>query len=682
MFARIRRLLGNVKVVQTDREIVISGFPAETFQRDISKIWKTSRINAHMFTTASRHSLSFPLFFAPDVYYMLDVMTEHRSRWLDIRTLGKIKDLMLTETWLRNTLQEPPSRLDYGRQALFHYKPLDYQQLFLETYDRLTQQYGLKGYLLGAAAGSGKTYQSLLLAECLKAERILVVCPKNAVDRVWHRELNGLYKKPPSHWVYAHGKPYRGERVAVFHYEALERALELVPQLKSSNTVVILDESHNLNEISALRTQTFLQLVSEVGATDTLWMSGTPIKALGAESIPLLRSIDPYFTEDVEQRFRKIYGRDGNRGIDILSHRMGLITYKVEKHQLGLDKPVMKKLPVVMPNGKDYTLNAIRKDMQAFIDERFRYYKAREKVDHAFYNECLQIHEATLKDGRLKDALYQYRRDVRQIQDHGGDARFVAEEIKRANQYEKTQILPSLPKEHRDRFKDVKSVVKYLNLKIQGEALGRVLGRKRIQCHVDMIPYIDFKGVCQSTEKKTVVFTSFVEALEASKLHLEKEGLNPLVVYGKTGNELANTVKLFEKQEDLNPLIATYQSLSTAVPLVMADTMIMINAPFRAYIHEQAISRIHRLGADTQTVVYEAHLDTGAEPNISTRSNDILAWSQAQVEAILGIKSPFTIEESGDSLAVSSEAYDLSLEFRVTDILEDLSPIPIFDRWY
>lgn len=682
MFARIRRLLGNVKVVQTDREIIISGFPAETFQRDISKIWKTSRINAHMFTTASRHSLSFPLFFAPDVYYMLDVMTEHRSRWLDVRTLGKIKDLMLTETWLRNTLQEPPSRLDYGRQALFHYKPLDYQQLFLETYDRLTQQYGLKGYLLGAAAGSGKTYQSLLLAECLKAERILVVCPKNAVDRVWHRELNGLYKKPPSHWVYAHGKPYRGERVAVFHYEALERALELVPQLKSSNTVVILDESHNLNEISALRTQTFLQLVSEVGAADTLWMSGTPIKALGAESIPLLRSIDPYFTEDVEQRFRKIYGRDGNRGIDILSHRMGLITYKVEKHQLGLDKPVMKKLPVVMPNGKDYTLNAIRKDMQAFIDERFRYYKAREKVDHAFYNECLQIHEATLKDGRLKDALYQYRRDVRQIQDHGGDARFVAEEIKRANQYEKTQILPSLPKEHRDRFKDVKSVVKYLNLKIQGEALGRVLGRKRIQCHVDMIPYIDFKGVCQSTEKKTVVFTSFVEALEASKLHLEKEGLNPLVVYGKTGNELANTVKLFEKQEDLNPLIATYQSLSTAVPLVMADTMIMINAPFRAYIHEQAISRIHRLGADTQTVVYEAYLDTGAEPNISTRSNDILAWSQAQVEAILGIKSPFTIEESGDSLAVSSEAYDLSLEFRVTDILEDLSPVPIFDRWY
>lgn len=87
--------------------------------------------------------------------------------------------------------------------------------------------------------------------------------------------------------------------------------------------------------------------------------------------------------------------------------------------------------------------------------------------------------------------------------------------------------------------------------------------------------------------------------------------MNPVVVYGKTNNELNKTVGLFEKDIDLNPLVATYQSLSTAVPLVMADTMIMLNAPFRAYIHEQAISRIHRLGADTQTIVWEAYLNTG-----------------------------------------------------------------------
>jgi superfamily II DNA or RNA helicase len=681
MFSGIRRLLGNIKVVQTDKEIVISGLPTGMVQRDISKIWKTSRINKYMFTTASSSSLAFPLFFAPDVYYMLDTMTTHRSRWTNVRTISKIKDLLMTETWLRDTQLEPTPRVDLKRLKNLIYNPLDYQQKFFESYDRLTQQYHLRGYLLSAVAGSGKTYISLALAECLGAERIVVICPKNAIDRVWYKEITGLFRKPQTHWIYAHGKPYKDERIAVFHYESLDKAMEMIPTLRSSNTVVILDESHNLNEVSSLRTQLFLKLVDELQVQDVLWMSGTPIKALGGESIPLLKSIDPYFTQDVQERFKKIYGRDGNRGVDILRERMGVISYKVEKHQLGLDKPIMKKLAVVIPNGKDYTLSAIRKDMQAFITERFAYYKSRAKADQAFYDECIALHRETVKGGANRASLAIYIEDVKVIQRNKGDARFCAEEIKRSNDYEKRFIIPSLPKEYRNRFKDVKSVIKYLNLKIQGEALGRVLGRKRIQCHVDMVPHLDFKGVCNSTEKKTVVFTSFVEALEATKTHLNNTGMNPVAVYGKTNSELNNTIRMFEKQEDLNPLIATYQSLSTAVPLVMADTMIMINSPFRAYIHEQAISRIHRLGADTQTVVYEAYLDTGNEPNISTRSGDILAWSQAQVEAILGLKSPYIIENADDGVTISAEEYGLKEEVFIKEAVGRPKGAPIFMKW-
>jgi superfamily II DNA or RNA helicase len=681
MFSGIRRLLGNIKVVQTDNEIVISGLPADVIRHDISKIWNTSRINTYMFSTASRNTLAFPLFFAPDVYYMLDTMTTHRSRRTNVRTISKVKDLMMTETWLRDTQLEPQPRVDLKRLTNLIYKPLDYQQKFFESYDLLTQQYHLKGYLLSAVAGSGKTYIALALAECLKAERIIVVCPKNAIDRVWYNEINGLFKKPQTNWIYAHGKSYKGERIAVFHYESLNQAMDMVESLRSSNTVVILDESHNLNEVSSLRTQLFLDMVKEVNAADVLWMSGTPIKALGGESIPLLKSIDPYFTDDAQQRFKRIYGRDGNRGVDILRQRMGVISYKVEKYQLGLDKPVMKKLPVVIPNSKDYTLSAIRKDMQDFITERFRYYKMREKGDREFYYRCMQLHEDTLKGGAAEKRLLQYFNDVDIIKKYKGDARFCKEEIRRTNEYEKKMVIPSLPREYRNEFKNVKSIIKYLNLKIQGEALGRVLGRKRIQCHVDMVPYIDFKGVCNSTEKKTVVFTSFVEALEASKNYLDSVQMNPVAVYGKTNSELNKTIKMFEKQEDLNPLIATYQSLSTAVPLVMADTMIMINAPFRAYIHEQAISRIHRLGADTQTVVYESFLDTGKEPNISTRSNDILAWSQNQVEQIMGIKSPFQVEEGDGSVTVANEDYGLENTVTVQEVLQSVKQTPTYLDW-
>lgn len=682
MLSKVRRILGNIKVTQTEKEIIISGIPADTMVRDISKIWKTSRINSYMFTTTSKNTLAFPLFFATDVYYMLDKMTTHRSRWTNVRTLSKIKDLLLENTWLQDTQLEPTSRVDLRKVNSLIYKPLEYQQRFYESYDLLTQQYHLRGYLLAAVAGSGKTAMGYTLSECLGADRIVVVCPKNATERVWEAEANKLFREPQTHWVYHHGRPYRQERIAIFHYEALDKALDLVNDLRTERTVVILDESHNLNDISSQRTQKFLTLLEKLEPTDTVYASGTPFKSIGSEAIPLLRAIDPYFTKDVEERFKKIYGRDGLRALDILQHRIGKIAFKVEKHQLGLDKPVMKKLPVVIPNGRDYTLTEIRKDMKAFIAERTKYYQSRKKDDHAFYDKCMKIHADQVKDRKHAADLAIYREDVKKVQKFNGDARFCAEEIKRSNDYEKLYIIPSLPKELRNEFKDIKSIVKYVNLKIQGEALGRILGRKRIQCHVDMVSHIDFKGVCGSTPKKTVVFTSFVEALEASYDHLSKQEMNPVMVYGKNNSELNKTIQQFDRQEDLNPLIATYQSLSTAVPLTMADTMVMINAPFRAYIREQAISRIHRLGADTQTTVWECFLDTGNEPNISTRSGDILAWSQQQVEAILGLKSPFDVQEDSGQITISSEAFGIEEHINVAQTVDTyMTTRPTYLDW-
>jgi SNF2 family DNA or RNA helicase len=546
---------------------------------------------------------------------------------------------------LRDTQVEQPSRLDLSRLNELIYTPKDYQLEFFKQYDRVVQQYHLKGYLLAAAPGSGKTAMALWLAECVNATRIVIISPKNALERVWVSEVIKLYKKPQTYWVAAHGKPFKNERIAIFHYETLAQALDMVDVLRSERTVVILDESHNLNETSAQRTLNFIDLVKQLDPVDCLWQSGTPIKQIGSEAIPLLRTIDPFFTADVETRFKAIYGRDGGRGSDILQNRLGMMAYKVEKHQLGLDKPQMKELKVVIPNGQQYTLGAVRIAMREFIAERLKYYKDRRKDDMRYFEECMALYEPTLR-GKTEQADYKtYRRWIKGFPTLG-DYREVSEAIKWVNRYELKQIVPRLPKTHQAGFKDVRSIIKYTPLKIQGEALGRVLGRLRIQCHVDMVPYIDFKGICESTPKKTVVFTSFVEVLERTKVHLAGIGMSPLVVYGKTNNELATTVKLFERQEDLNPLIATYHSLSTAVPLVMADTIVMINAPFRAYIHEQAISRIHRLGADTQTVVYECRLDTGTEPNLSTRSGDILALSQSMVEAILGITSPYVLEES------------------------------------
>jgi len=46
---------------------------------------------------------------------------------------------------------------------------------------------------------------------------------------------------------------------------------------------VILDESHNLNNDVSLRTQFFIDICRKIQAMHVLWMSGTPVKALGFE---------------------------------------------------------------------------------------------------------------------------------------------------------------------------------------------------------------------------------------------------------------------------------------------------------------------------------------------------------------------------------------------------------------
>lgn len=110
-------------------------------------------------------------------------------------------------------------------------------------------------------------------------------------------------------------------------------------------------------------------------------------------------------------------------------------------------------------------------------------------------------------------------------------------------------------------------------------------------------------------------------------------------MFAETNNNLPQIVKRFDEDENINPLIATYQSLSTAVPLIMANTLILLNAPFRIHEKEQTVARANRLGQDKTVQVYNVFLDTNGEPNISTRSLDIMEWSKEQVNVIMGFKN-------------------------------------------
>src|SRR5690606_3741412 len=148
-----------------------------------------------------------------------------------------------------------------------------------------------------------------------------------------------------------------------------------------------------------------------------------------------------------------------------------------------------------------------------------------------------------------------YKQDIRSIRSTT-EYRTVSEAIRRANSYERKKLEPSLPRELVKDFRNAKSVYKYPTLKIMGESLGRLLMSMRIQLLIDMIPHLDFIQLIESTVKKTVFFTSYIEVLNVMERLCINEGLTPILVYGKNSSHVDSLVKQFGKDDQIKPLIA------------------------------------------------------------------------------------------------------------------------------
>jgi hypothetical protein len=638
--------------------ISLIGLDARAFVRDINKYWKTERITNNMFSHISNKEIRFEKFFAADILYILDAVMNYRSRYLSVKQAAAIRAALLAGTWLGDAVKPVApgqvGRLNFEALKLFNFTPDKEQMDYFESYNHRLDSWQLKGDLLHAKPGVGKTFMLTALGEMVGADRIIIFCENRAVKLVWEDSMPEMYKKPPTVWSSHSNKPYNDEKIVIVHYQSLGDFYEMVMNGRFNGLKVFtgLDESHNMNDQKSMQTQLYINSVNTLGGEDNVLASGTPVKALGSELITLMRVISPVmFTPVVQERFKLIFGKSSTKGLDIIQARMGFMSYFIDKKEsnTGLKEPIMKPYPIQIPNGNDFTLHTIKDIMEQFIRERVSYYRKRRPEDEKFWEKCLNIYRSKLRTPEQQKAFAHYLRLV-QIVQKNPNPMFVADEIMATNQFEKLQIEPTLPKDMIKDFRDVKSIIKYTILKIQGECLGRILGGKRIECHVAMVPYIDWVGIVESTHKKTIMFTSFVEAVEAADVYTRKLDLNPICVYGKTNNDLPKIIERFDKDPKINPLLATYASLATAVRLVMADTMLVLNNPFRGYILEQAIARIYRKGQDSQPVVYVATLDTGDIPNISTRSADILKWSQDMVAAITGVRSPFEIKEAFESI--------------------------------
>lgn len=451
--------------------------------------------------------------------------------------------------------------------------------------------------------------------------------------------------------------------------------------VRYNNKISVTGNCHSLNSHNSERSIQFRELVSKIDPIFCLWMSGTPIKALGTETMTMFATIDRLFDKSVYKSFLKVFGISGVYAISVMAHRLQLVRSEIKTKGSGVEQ-FTHKVKVTLQNGADYTLKTISNKMIDYVKERKEYYQKNvKKYEEDFFRSIdVYISEVSKSHGdnaRFRSELDDYLAKAKTL--HNGYSptdekhkRYVIE----CNHYEDKVIIPRLPNDVKKIFRKAKSVYKYVELTIMGEALGNILGKARSRCNADMVKQLvtDAKVISEDGEvyqsnlpdlilnaqAKTIIFTDYVEVVKETEYQLKLKGFKPISIFGETtsGNGLALQTKIFKEDSEINPLITTYKTLSEAVPLTEANRVIFLNLPFRSGTYEQAVKRANRIGQTLDVDLFEVTLDTGEEPNISTRNEDILKWSEEQVALILGKKLPEENKEILHGLIESSTIED------------------------
>lgn len=503
---------------------------------------------------------------------------------------------------------------------------------------------------------------SLSLGLALKKKHFVVICPLSTVNNVWVNEVHKFTKLDK---IWTVNNPVsdidKDTEVAILNYESIDKVADIIKRkFNASETIIIVDECHNFKDYKSKRFKDLYNFCSAFKCKDILLMSGTPIKALGIECIPIFKLLDPYFTKGVEQelvvlnKYRAIMN-------DLLRNRLGMIMFrKLKEEVLSLPPKFEDELKVTIPNGDRFTLDNVQKLVIKYTDERKAYYDKHFERYKKDYEYCLSIFEKILKTESDKARYRAYRDDVKEISRCPEPTKIINEIVIRANEYEKEVIIPNLPVNVRAMFRDSKSVVKYVRLKILGEVLGNLLGRLRMEMTSAMIDQPKIFDIIKDAQKKTILFSSYTDSIKVAEETCKKYKLNPLVITGENTKEATSIVDKFKKDDKYNPLIASIKVMSTGHTILVANTVIFLNVPFRSVDYDQASDRIYRVGADAPCYIYKLVLDTNGKPNLSTRMQSIIEWSKQSFNAIIGDDTAIEgMTVNNDHIRIFNEIQDI-----------------------
>ena len=661
-------------------QIIVEGINLKLVYRDFEK-YIGSKMLYNILDKSSRWEMKFQKFYLPDMYHVvLELLNndKFKRRIVSRSKLQKLKELFETIPLVQNIklIQNTKDEdIPVVNKSILKnifvpgFKLFEHQDKFIDNCLFKSKLMDLRGYLLDAGPGLGKTINSIALMELLGADKIIVVCPKKAVIDVWEETINRIYSKPQTYNLSIDSVKGGKVKLANFsldskfmvcHFEALDKLVASLRNIPNARYGIVLDEAHNLNSYKSQRSTLFRELNKLVNPYFCLWMSGTPLKALGNETMSMFETIDKLFTPEVVKSFNAVFGISGVYAASVMANRLQLVKATIKAQGSGVEQFTYQS-KVVLPDAWKYTLTTIREEMKKYIRERTAFYNEFRDEYIEEYFESIEEFKANLGsnfDTKMQIALDEYLAKTKELHNGYNPTSPVHKQyIIDCNYFEDKVIIPILSNKTKKTFRKAKSVYKYVELTIIGETLGNVIGRKRTECNKAIVEAMaksftvvneesketyetNLGEVIRDAEAKTLIFTDYVDVLKRCNEILIEEGFHPITIFGETTTTigLSNQVKQFKENSKINPLITTFKTLSEAVPLTEANTVIFLNLPFRSGTYDQAVKRANRIGQTKDVHLYEVTLDTGGEENISTRNLDILKWSEEQVSILMGDK--------------------------------------------
>lgn len=702
-----------IKEDTTKNQIIVEGINLKLVYRDFEK-YIGSKMLYNILDKSGRWEMKFQKFYLPDMYHVvLELLNndKFKRRIVSRSKLQKLKELFETIPLVQNIKliqntkdEDIPSVNKSILKNIFvpGFKLFEHQDKFIDNCLFKSKLMDLRGYLLDAGPGLGKTINSIALMELLGADKIIVVCPKKAVIDVWEETINRIYSKPQTYNLSIDSVKGGKVKLANFsldskfmvcHFEALDKLVASLRNIPSGRYTVVLDESHGLNSYKSQRSTLFRELNKIVNPYFCLWMSGTPLKALGSETMTMFETIDKLFTPEVVKSFTSVFGISGVYAASVMANRLQLVKATIKAQGSGVEQFTYQS-KVVLPDAWKYTLSTIREEMKKYIRERTAFYHEFRDDYIEEYFEGIEEFKSNLGsnfDSKMQIALDEYLAKTKELHDgYNPQSPVHKQYIIDCNYFEDKVIIPILSNKTKKIFRKAKSVYKYVELTIIGETLGNVIGRKRTECNKAIVEAMaksftvvneesketyetNLGEVIRDAEAKTLIFTDYVDVLKRCNEILTEEGFHPITIFGETTTTigLSNQVKQFKENSKINPLITTFKTLSEAVPLTEANTVIFLNLPFRSGTYDQAVKRANRIGQTKDVHLYEVTLDTGGEENISTRNLDILKWSEEQVSILMG-------DKKGEMEVVSKLTIDHFLPDMVTRGIPSIKDFKMF----